>query len=236
MMLHCLVQNVEINTPMIKFFIEKGSPLDTEISVIEEDGLPLNKVEEGCPPLNKVEEDGGEIGDNGDAEDAKYNPAWQLSSLDLPLMISTANGFEVAKKVVESGKVDPITGGSPGGEKRTVVPMFMEYWFIGSNRYIRWLCKQHIPNHKRGEFVDQVVKCITAMKKNDGLTTWMYKRRTPSHAILTSGHQETITLLVQEGKEQGEGFLTETNSIGKTALHIAAENGDLESVKILLQL
>ena len=160
--------------------------------------------------------------------------AWSV--LDLPLTMTTGNGFEIAKVLVEVGKVDPITGGTPRGEKHNVVPMFEEYHFKGTNNYIRWLCKEYIPKHTREEFVNRVLKCITSMKKDEDFTTWEYEQRTPSHAILTSGHEETITLLVQKGKEQGENFLTETNSIGKTALHIAAENGDLESVQILLKL
>ena len=205
MMLHCVVQNVEINTAMIKYLIEKVSPLCRLVSIFEVDG-------------------------------PRVTPGWEFSLLDLPLMTTTANGFEAAKVLVEFGKVDPITGDSPRGETFNVVPMFQEYWLFGTNNYIRWLFKDHIPNHKREEFVDRVLKCITAMKQHPKFKSWMYKRRTPSHAILTSGHQETVALLVQKGKEEGEDFLTETNSIGKTALHMAAENGDLESVEILLQL
>ena len=169
-----------------------------------------------------------------DGQGVRVGCSWSL--LDLPLTVTAVNGFEVAKVLVEFGKVDPITGSSPSGEAFEIVPMFQEYCFNGSNRYIRWLCKDHIPNHKRKEFVDRVLKCITAMKNNPFFTTWIYEQRTPSHAILTSQHQETVALLVQKGKEQGEDFLAETNSIGKTALHMAAENGDEKSVKILLQL
>ena len=202
MILHCVLQNVEVDAAMVQYFIEKDSPLDSEIYTFEVGG----------------------------------NSTYSTSLLDLPLEMTTANGFEVAKVLVESGKVDPITGGSPRGEKFNAVPMFEEYFFNGTNSYIRWLCKEHIPNSKRGEFVNRVLKCITSMKKHEFFTTWIYRQRTPSHAILTSQHQETIALLVQKGKEQGENFLTETNSTGKTALHMAAENGDLESVEILLQL
>ena len=166
--------------------------------------------------------------------DSQNGYGWSV--LDLPLTITTMNGFEVAKVLVELGKVDPITGGSPRGETFNTVPMFQEYCYRGTNNYIRWLCNKYIPNHKRGEFVDRVLKCIVSMKKHEGFKSWIYERRTPSHAILTSGHKETIRQLVQKGKEQDENFLTEKNSVGKTALHMAAENGDLESVETLLQL
>ena len=205
MILHCVLQNVEVDTAMVQYFIEKDSPLESEIY-------------------------------NFEVDDECNRSSWEFSLLDLPLMMTTENGIEVAKVLVESDKVDHITGGSPRGKNFNVVPMFGEYCFNSTNSYIRWLCKEYITNSKRGKFVDRVLKCITAMKKSPQFTTWIYRQRTPSHAILTSQHQETIALLVEKGKQQGEDFLTETNSTGKTALHMAAENGDLESVEILLLL
>ena len=159
-----------------------------------------------------------------------------MSLLDLILKMEDSNGFEIAKVLVEVGEIDPITGGAPEGENYSVVPMFQEYCFNGTNNYIRWLCKEHVPDEKRNEFADRVLRSIIAMKRHWGFTHWIYQKRTPSHAILTCGHQGTITLLVQKGKELGEDFLSDKTSTGKTALHMAAESGDLESVKILLQM
>ena len=204
MMVHCLVQNVKVDTSMVQYLIEKNSPLSREID-LELDG-----------PY------------------ARHGSSWSL--LDLSLTMTIENGFEVVKVLVESGKVDPITGGSPGGEAFRIFPIFQEYWFHDTNYYIRWLCKKQMPIQERRKFVYRVLKCITAMRSNVYFTSWIDKQRTPSHAILTSQHWETTALLVQKGKEQGENFLTETNSTGKTALHMAAESGDLKSVKILLQL
>ena len=207
MLFHCLVQNVKMHTTMVHYFTEKGSPLSRTICNLETD-------------------------------DQNAHPGFTWSLLDVPLTMAGMNGFECAKMLVETGKVDPITGGAKDGEKFSVVPMFQEYCYIGTNNYVRWLSCEHIPSHKRGvsEFVDRVFKCIIAMKRNRHFTTWVYKRRTPSHAILMSRHQETITLLVQKGKGQQVDFLEERNSVGRTALHEAAENGDLASVEILLQL
>ena len=42
-------------------------------------------------------------------------------------------------KVLVNHEVDPINGGSPGGEKFDVVPMFQEYCDYGTNEFIRWL-------------------------------------------------------------------------------------------------
>ena len=207
MMFHCFVQNAELDTTMVKYFIEKGSPesLSREIVNLEVDGQNVR-------------------------------PGFSWSALDLPLTMNSVNGFEIAKVLVEVGQIDPITGGTPRGETYNVVPMFQEYCYSGTNNYIRWLCMEHVDDQQREEFVNRVLNTISSMKKNEGFTTWKYERRTPSHAILTCRHQKTVVLVVERAKEQGEDLLGEKNSTGKTALHMAAEDGDLESVQILLQL
>lgn len=208
MIFHCFVQhleNAELDTTMVRYLIEKGSPLSREICNFEVDG-----------------------------QNVRFGLSWSV--LDLPLTMKSMNGFEVAKVLVEVGRIDPITGGTPRGETYNVVPMFQEYCFNGTNNYIRWLCKEHLPDDKRSEFVDRVLTSIIAMKRNKRFTTWIYEGRTPSHAILTCRHPETVTLLVQKGTENNEDLLSEKNSTGKTVLHMVAEDGDLESVKILLEL
>ena len=208
MIFHCFVhhfENAELDTTMVRYLIEEGSPLSREICNLEVDG-----------------------------QNVRAGLSWSI--LDLPLTMKNMNGFEVAKVLVEVGYIDPITGGTPRGETYNIVPMFQEYCFNGTNNYIRWLCKEHLPADKRSKFVDRVLRSIVSMKRNEQFTTWIYERKTPSHAILTCWHPETIALLVQKGKEQNEDLLSEKNSTGKTALHMAAEDGDLESVEILLQL
>ena len=66
---------------------------------------------------------------------------------------------------------------------------------------------------------------------------WQSVQRAPAHAILTSRHKETIECLVQIGRDEFDlDLLAEQSSTGKTALHVAAEANDVESVQILLQL
>ena len=54
--------------------------------------------------------------------------------------------------------------------------------------------------------------------------------RNVTHAILLSGHEETISCLLNKKPE----LLNECDPFKRTALHIAADEGDLQSVKILL--
>ena len=177
-------------------------------------------IEKGAPlsrQISTLEDDG---------QDGTSRLGWRV----LDLSLTMCSGIEVAKVLVEIGRLDPINGSTPRSSQFDVAPMFQEYWHRGTNHYIRWLCNEYLSGDQRRQFVDRVVECITSM--NQELQRWIYKRRTPSHAMLTCGHQETIKLLLQRDSD----LLSEKNSTGKTALHMAAEDGDLESVKILLEL
>ena len=161
-------------------------------------------------------------------KDAVTN-VYSWSALDLPL---TMNNIDLAKVLVEEGKIDPITGGCPRGEEFNVIPMFQEYCFHGTNEFISWVCNDHLPQHKRNEFTDRVLSCIESMKSHKYFKVWVFQRRTPAHAMLTCGHRETIELMVHKNK----ALLVDKNSTGKTALHMAAEEGDVCSVEVLLDL
>ena len=74
-------------------------------------------------------------------------------------------------------------------------------------------------------------------KKDEKSRLWQSVRRTPAHAILTSQHEETIKRLIEHAKKEFDlDLLAEQSCTGKTALHVAAENGDVKSIHILLQL
>ena len=145
-------------------------------------------------------------------------------------------------KVLVNHEVDPINGGSPGGENFDVVPMFQEYCDYGTNEFIRWLFNEFLPKHPEVDlhaFSQQIVQSIVNMEKKDEEGCfWQSVGRAPAHAILTSGHNETVECLVQCGKEEFDGLnlLSEKNCTGRTALHVAAESNDEKSVQILLQL
>jgi len=155
--------------------------------------------------------------------------------LDLPLSMDRVN---CAIVLVEAG-VDPINGGSPRGELFNVVPMFQEYYDHGTNKFIHWVFNEYLlqnPEVDRSEFAHRLIRSIINMnKKNESNNWWSSQRRSPAHAVLTSGNQEMIKLLVEIGKDEGLDLLAERSAIGRTALHIAARNDD-ESTDILLQL
>ena len=164
--------------------------------------------------------------------DQKDSGGVEYGMLDLPLSMQR---IDCAKVLVKAG-VDLISGGSPTGEELDVVPMFQEYRDHGTNEFICWAFNEYIPQHPEID-LKQIIQCIINMKEQDEKSCfWQSVQRAPAHAILTSHHEETIKYLVQCGEECGLDLLAEQSCTGKTALHVAAEDNDVKSVQLLLQL
>ena len=152
--------------------------------------------------------------------------------LDPPLLMKR---IDCAKVIMKAG-VDLVSGGCPEAEKLDVVPMFQEYHYHGTNEFIRWAFNEYIPQHPEID-LKRIIQSIINMKEQDKEHHfWKPMQRSPAHAVLTSHHEGTIKRLVKCGKDNGLDLLAERSCTGKTALHVAAENGDVESVHILLQL
>ena len=152
--------------------------------------------------------------------------------LDLSLSMKK---IDCAKVLVEEG-VDLLSGGCEGGEWFDVVPMFQEYRDHGTNEFIRWAFNEYLPKHPEVDLKRILLSIIIMKEKDKQSCFWQSVQRSPAHAILTSHHEGTIKQLVQCGKENGLDLLAERSCTGKTALHVAAENNDVDSVNILLQL
>ena len=154
------------------------------------------------------------------------------SMLNLPLSMKR---IDCAKVLVEAG-VDLINGGSPAGKELDVVPMFQEYHDDGTNEFIRWAFNEYIPKHPEID-LKRIIHSIINMKEKDKKSCfWQSVQRSPAHAVLTSHHEETIKRLIKCGNDDGLDLLADQSCTGKTALHVAAENNDVESVCLLLQL
>lgn len=179
------------------------------------------------------------IGYEDDSDDTLY------TLLDLPLSMDRV---DCAKALVEAG-VDPINGGCSWGEDFDVVPLFQEYYDHGTNEFIRWVFNDYLRQHPevdRSEFAHRLIRSIINMNKNNESNHWWSsQRRCPAHALLTSGNEEMIKLLVTSGKDEhlemsGKDerldLLTKRSANGRTALHIAAWNDDEKSADVLLQL
>jgi len=158
---------------------------------------------------------------------------------DILSLLLAMKKIDYAKELVKAG-IDPVSGGNPEGEKLEVVPMFQEYYEHGTNEFICWLFNEYIPQNskiKLKPLTQRLIPIIISMREKDMKNgKWKLHQRAATHAVLTCGHQETIDILIQQGKAKRLKLLAEQSCTGKTALHHAAENNDEGSVDILLQL
>ena len=112
-----------------------------------------------------------------------------------------------------------------------VVQLFDEYYEFGTNKFITWLLHEHIREQDIPEFINKVLKIDVF--NDSAINMFNDVGRCPAHAFLTCGHQElSEKFLEKHGYEQ----LTKPDGSGRTALQIAAAQGDFDSVKTLLHL
>ena len=130
--------------------------------------------------------------------------------------------FDASQCLIKA-RVDPIYGGDPDNR-----PIFVEYSQFGTNNFLIWLLDMYSKKGQITTFVDRLVGGdVFNPEINDFCTSL---GRNVTHAILLSGHEETISCLLNKKPE----LLNECDPFKRTALHIAADKGDLHSVKILL--
>ena len=133
--------------------------------------------------------------------------------------------FDIAEKLIFDYSVDPIYGGNP-----EVKPIFVEYGQFGTNQFIKMVLKRYEETRK----IEAFIKCLLHPGIfSDELrhTVTVVYGRNAVHTFLLSGHEEAIRTLVRVKPD----VLDERDNMGKTALHVAAEQGDKESVEILLK-
>ncbi len=115
-------------------------------------------------------------------------------------------------------------------ETSGVLQLLNEYYEFGTNDYISWLLHQYLLSHEVTKFIDDIVKLDIL---NDvGIRMFSEVGRHPAHALLTCGNEEMVSKLLEHHTDLQ---VTVKDGTGRTALQIATENGDLESVVILLK-
>ena len=144
------------------------------------------------------------------------------------------NLIEIAKLVIKN-RLDPIWGGD--GE---VCPVFLEYLVFKTHNLLKWLLEEHYS----ANFKDFVHRLLDegAFYKREQVHSFQVLGKNATHAFLLCGHEEAIDCLVEENKRRRQSqpdsnsdILKEVDAFQKTALHLAAEDGDITSVKILLK-
>ena len=131
--------------------------------------------------------------------------------------------FDLAQKLVEAG-VDPILGGDP-----RMGPIFVEYVYFGSHNFIKWLLGEHLTQHIPA-FIDHLLK-EKVFSNREGSLYALRLGRNIAHAFLLSGHKDAVHCLLDKKPD----LMKECDLFKKSALHLAAENGDCNSVRILLE-
>ena len=139
--------------------------------------------------------------------------------------------FDIVKLLLTSG-AHPIDPCIPAGKKVTgMVQLLEEYYQFGTNQYISWLLHDYLLSDDLPKFIEAVVALDILNKET--MKIFSSVGRHPAHAILTCGHEELIRKFI---KHHGANLLTVKDGNMKSALRISAESGDMESVKILVNM
>ena len=140
--------------------------------------------------------------------------------------------LDVAKMIVRQG-ANPVAVSGPDGVSG-VLPFMEEYYEFGTNNYIKWLFQEHLHPSK----VESFIWVTLELDIFNPTAIRMFKQagRHHAHALLTCGHEGMAKGLIKHPKHGGVNLLNEVDAANKTALQIAADEGDLESVKVLMKL
>ena len=132
--------------------------------------------------------------------------------------------YDIAQTLVQAG-LDPILGGEPNSP-----PVLMEYLQFGSHNFISWVLDEHLNPQEVPNFVRALLdKGVFSNEATNHFAEVL--GRNTVHGILLCGRREAVYSLLDEKPH----FMTTCDPFKKTALHIAAEKGDINTVNILLE-
>lgn len=110
-----------------------------------------------------------------------------------------------------------------------VLQLLEEYYEFGTNHFISWLLHHHLLSHELPQFIKTIFELDIFNK--GGMRMFNDVGRHPAHALLTCGNEEVVRQLLNKR----HSLLTVKDATQRTALLIATQRGDLESVEILLK-
>ena len=128
-------------------------------------------------------------------------------------------------KLLIDKRVDPILCGD--GD---ISPLLTEYAHLSSHKFIQWLLNERIPQSEIPSFINRILETQVLIRDTTKRRMNCKFYKAPAHAFLLCGHKQFIECLVEKKPE----LVKEVDPFGRTALHLAAEEGNLHSVKILL--
>ena len=144
--------------------------------------------------------------------------------------------IDIAKQLVQAG-ANPVCADE--GFVEQILPLFIEFFEFGTNRYISWLLHEHLSQEQVPGFIEGVLEKQDIIFSNYAKKSFKEEAgRHHVHPVLTCGHEQMIKKFIDlfPADEDGHKTLKAKDSAGRTALQVAAGNGDLESVTTLLNM
>ena len=149
---------------------------------------------------------------------------WVASPLSFAILLQK---FDVAALLTEKG-ANPLLDLGDG-----TLTCMVEYLHFGTNKFFSWLFQEHLLTDKIAEFVEQLLPELTDIFSVECIQMFSEYYKHPAHALLTCGNEKVVTTVLENQKYS---LLSEKDPNGKTALQIAAGQGDVVSVKLLLKM
>ena len=143
--------------------------------------------------------------------------------------------IDIAKKIVQAG-ANPIYAKYI---VQQTLPLFLEFFEFGTNHYMSWLLHQHLPQSDVSKFIEDVLNMKEVIFSDYAKASFKIGAgRHHLHAPLTCGHKEMILKFLERfpTTDENEDTLRVKDSADRTALQIAAANGDDTSVHTLLKM
>ena len=144
--------------------------------------------------------------------------------------------IDIAKQLVQAG-ADPIC--AVHNEVEQIIPLFIEFYEFGTNHYMSWLLHEHLSQDQVSGFIEKVLEKKAMIFSNYAKREFKNGAgRHHVHAVLTCGHEEMIKKFVEQfpTADDGQAMVKVKDLAERTALQIAAANGDSESVTALLKM
>ena len=143
--------------------------------------------------------------------------------------------IDIAKQLVQAGANQICVT----EDEDQIIPLFLEFYEFGTNHYMSWLLHEHLSQDEVPGFIEKVLE-----KKAMIFSDYAKKEfkdeagRHHVHAALTCGHGTMIKKFIEHfpTTNDGQDMLKVKDSSDRTALQVAAANGDLESVSTLLKM
>ena len=158
---------------------------------------------------------------------------WELCSpIELAIQIQR---IDIAKQLVQAG-ANPICATD---DPEQIIPLFLEFYEFGTNHYMSWLLHEHFPQDQIPGFIEDVLQKEIMIFSDYAKEEFKNGAgRHHVHAALTCGHEGMIRKFIERflTTDDGQPMLKVKDSTERTALQIAAANGDLESVNALLNM